>query len=128
MKTSIPHLLSLAPRGVIVDETGSYQGLAPWFDTRLLAELLRRYNEHRALADLAEAWARLPADSPATVDDARREAALAISKARSLSALASGGELDPSAPRAAPAGRRSADWIREPGQPRRPGTEPFEPE
>ena len=128
MKTSMPQLLRLAPRGVIVDETGSYQGLAPWFDARLLAEMLRRYNEHRPYAEFAEAWARLPADSPATVADARREATLAIASARSLSALASDDEREPPAPFAVKPVRRTADWIREPGKPRPPGTEPSEPD
>lgn len=124
MRTPMPRLLSLAPRGVIVDEAGGYRGLAPWFDTHLLAEMLRRYNEHRPYAEFVEAWARLPAGSPATVDDARREAALALSMARSLSALVSGGELEPPASRGVHPRRRTADRFREPGEPRAPGTEP----
>jgi hypothetical protein len=109
MNPTLPQLLRLAPRGVIVDETGAYQGLAPWFESRLLREILRRYNEHQPLADFVEAWARMPEGATATGADARREAALALDKARKLSTLADDSEPEPPLPRAVYTARRTSD-------------------
>ncbi|MBK8323292.1 MAG: hypothetical protein IPL06_11270 [Betaproteobacteria bacterium] len=127
MKPPMPQLLSLAPRGVIVDEAGGYRGLAPWFDANLLAEMLRRYNEYPPYADFARAWAELPDDAPVSAGDARREAALAVSKARSLSALVPGGELEPPPVHAVRPGRRRSDREPEPDEPQAPGAEPSGP-
>jgi hypothetical protein len=109
MKPSLPQLLSLAPRGVIVDETGAYQGLSPWFESRLLKEILRRYNEYQPLVEFAEAWARMPDGATASGADARREAALALDKARKLAALVEAPEVEPLSPRTSYAGRRMSD-------------------
>lgn len=126
MKPPMPQLLSLAPRGVIVDQEGAYRGLAPWFDAALLREILRRYNEYRPLADFAEAWAALEADSTATAHDARREAALALAKARSLASLVDEAEESPRRRREA-ARRRLADRLARKEPPAGPGAEPSEP-
>jgi hypothetical protein len=109
MKPTLPQLLSLAPRGVVVDETGAYQGLAPWFESRLLREILRRYNEYQPLAEFVEAWARMPEGAAATGSDAQREAALALGMARKLSALVDDPELEPRRSRAASTERRASD-------------------
>jgi hypothetical protein len=109
MKPPLPQLLSLAPRGVVIDETGAYQGLAPWFESRLLREILRRYNEYQPLAEFVEAWARMPEGAPATGADAQREAALALGKARKLSALVDDPETEPPVPRAVYSARRTSD-------------------
>jgi len=109
MKPPLPQLLSLAPRGVVIDETGAYQGLAPWFESRLLREILRRYNEYQPLAEFVEAWARVPEGATASSADAQREAALALAKARKLSALVDDPEPDPPRPRAAYTTRRTSD-------------------
>ncbi len=118
MKPPLPQLLSLSPRGVIVDEAGRYQGLAPWFETRLLREILRRYNEHPALEAFVQSWARMPAGSAAPGESARGEAALALAKAHSLSALVEVDEPPRDTPRPASPGRRRAD---------RPGDDAGEP-
>ena len=120
MVRPMPPLLSLAPRGVIVDQAGAYQGLAPWFEPRLLRELLRRYNEYQPLADFAQAWAAMEAGGPASADDARREAALALAKARSLAALVEADEAPMT--RAAHPRRRRSDHPGEP--PPDPDAEP----
>jgi len=109
MNAHVPQMLCLAPRGVIVDETGAYQGLAPWFEPRLLKEILRRYNEYQPLVEFAEAWARLPEGATTSSADASREAALALDKARKLSALVESPEVEPPPPRTSCARRRVSD-------------------
>jgi hypothetical protein len=94
---------------VIVDESGRYQGLAPWFDTDLLREMLRRYNEYPALEGFVRDWARMPAGSGATVESVCAEAALALAMAHSLAAFVDPGTPADESRLSANAGRRKAD-------------------